>query len=455
MTGATGLLGPTGWTGVTGPQGLTGFTGCTGPTGPQGLSGLTGATGSTGPGFTGWTGPTGLQGLTGFTGSTGPTGRTGPTGCTGFTGPTGAGFTGPQGLQGFPGIDGDDGAPGLPGVTGPTGFSGPTGQQGSTGYTGLPGVTGLTGPQGATGFTGLTGPTGFAVVGSTGPTGPTGIAIGSTGPTGPGGGGGSLGTLPQYKNDYDAVVTNAVALNTYYYNLRGFLKIAGNTHVPTIYSSATVKQTFGTGGAAYTFQTYGTSTSMKSGSNGSWAYIIAGGSAQYTYFNQNCSVIFKGKLNVNTSSYMEIDFDGNQTTWGGTNVSGGQLADSYLVFSGTTLTCPSVGTYAGWSGTLTLPLNFWTSLQVGFYILITRIPYGTGGDFHNLTSVFDINGNVLVNKFETRYQFYGIFNFVLWTKEFFHFYSTAGNDWTFQEGVLFDASTTPLTISDWERVFGT
>ena len=121
----------TGPTGATGP-GLTGATGVVGPTG------VTGPTGATGPGLTGATGATGVTGPTGTTGATGP-GLTGATGATGVTGPTGT--TGATG-------------PGLTGATGATGVTGPTGTTGATG-------PGLTGPTGATGVTGAVGPTGL------------------------------------------------------------------------------------------------------------------------------------------------------------------------------------------------------------------------------------------------------------------------------------------------------
>ena len=316
----------------------------------------------------------------------------------------------------------------------PSSFVGTTGPIGPTGA-GATGPIGPTGTAGSAGSAGSTGPTGTA--GSAGSVG----ATGATGPAGSGGGGSGLGTLAMYKDDYDAVITNSVALNTYYYNLKGFLKITESVHIPIKFSSTTVKQTFA--GTGYSFLTRGTYTALTSGSNASWAYIIPTGNDNN--FNQSCSAIFKGKLNINTSSYFEINFDSNQNNWT-TGYSGSQNADSTLVFSGTSLSVPNVGSWSGYSA-LTPPANFWTTLQNGFYISLVRIPW-TGGDFHTLTTVYDINGNILINNFETRYAFYG----GTWTKEFFHFYSSANNNWTFNEGVLFDASTTPLTIADWERV---
>ena len=83
LSGASGLqgqTGPTGIQGVTGPTGPTGIQGVTGPTGPTGIQGVTGPTGPTGP--------TGIQGVTGPTGAASTV--AGPTGIQGPTGPTGA-----------------------------------------------------------------------------------------------------------------------------------------------------------------------------------------------------------------------------------------------------------------------------------------------------------------------------------------------------------------------------
>lgn len=118
---------------------------------PQRVVGPTGATGFLGPtgfSFTGPTGNTGAPGQATFTGATGPSGVTGATGTpgsatnTGATGPTGAqGNVGPQGAQGL-------------GITGPTGNTGPlgTGPTGNTGPVGAAStVTGPTGPAGSGG----------------------------------------------------------------------------------------------------------------------------------------------------------------------------------------------------------------------------------------------------------------------------------------------------------------
>ena len=124
------------------------------------LNDLSGAQGVMGP--TGGVGPTGPQGVIGFTGPTGAVGPTGPQGNLGPTGPQGnlgnLGPTGPQGNLGPTGPKGDTGQ----GTLGPTG---PTGPQGNLGPTGPQGVKGPTGPTGATGPTGPTGPSNLGAIG--------------------------------------------------------------------------------------------------------------------------------------------------------------------------------------------------------------------------------------------------------------------------------------------------
>ncbi len=110
----------------------------------------------TSAGTTGATGVSGPQGATGV-GSTGATGA-------GTTGATGVGTTGATGVPGSPG--GATGATGV-GTTGATGVPGPAG--GATGATGVgtTGATGVPGTQGATGV-GTTGATGAGTTGATG-----------------------------------------------------------------------------------------------------------------------------------------------------------------------------------------------------------------------------------------------------------------------------------------------
>jgi hypothetical protein len=142
------VVGPTGATGVQGASGSTGLTGSTGATGFQGASGSTGLTGSTGA-----TGYTGSTGATGFQGASGSTGLTGATGATGFQGASGStGLTGATGVQGASGSTGLTGASGVQGASGSTGLTGASGFIGSDGATGLTGATGVQGASGSTGF---------------------------------------------------------------------------------------------------------------------------------------------------------------------------------------------------------------------------------------------------------------------------------------------------------------
>jgi hypothetical protein len=228
LIGATGLQGPTGATGPQGPIGLTGAVGATGATGPQGPIGLTGAVGAAGPqgpiGLTGAVGATGAQGIQGLTGVQGATGATGAQGTAGTNGISvtnsqvindslritlsngttiNAGYvkgnTGPQGLTGATGPIGATGPQGSIGLTGAVGATGPQGIQGLTGAQGATGATGAQGPAGTNGISvtnsqvindslrinlsnGTTINAGY-VKGNTGATGPQG-PIGLTGPAG-------------------------------------------------------------------------------------------------------------------------------------------------------------------------------------------------------------------------------------------------------------------------------
>ena len=75
ITGATGLMGPTGIGGVNGVTGIAGVNGATGSQGVTGLSGTAGAAGATGS-----------QGVTGISGTAGAAGATGSQGVTGVAG---------------------------------------------------------------------------------------------------------------------------------------------------------------------------------------------------------------------------------------------------------------------------------------------------------------------------------------------------------------------------------
>lgn len=144
MSGAVGIQGPKGDTGLQGPQGIKGDTGEQGPVGPAGPQG-----------------EPGLQGPQGIQGERGPQGETGP-----------------QGLQGVKGeaFTYEDFSPEqLEALTGPQGPIGPEGPQGPKGdaftYSDFTEeqLRLLTGPKGDKGEQGLTGPQGEA-----GPQGPAG-----------------------------------------------------------------------------------------------------------------------------------------------------------------------------------------------------------------------------------------------------------------------------------------
>ncbi len=139
--------GPTGSLGPTGAQGVQGLIGPTGLPGAQGVQGLIGPTGPPGAqGVQGVIGPTGPPGAQGVQGLIGPTGSPGAQGVQGLIGPTG-----PPGAQGVQGLIGPTGPPGAQGVIGPTGPPGAQGVQGVIGPTGPPGAQGTQGIQGPPG----------------------------------------------------------------------------------------------------------------------------------------------------------------------------------------------------------------------------------------------------------------------------------------------------------------
>lgn len=93
LSGAQGIIGPTGAVGYTGSAGTNGYTGSIGYTGSAGTNGYTGSSGSAGA-----NGATGATGPIGYTGSVGPVGNTGNVGATGATGISGGiGYTGSAG----------------------------------------------------------------------------------------------------------------------------------------------------------------------------------------------------------------------------------------------------------------------------------------------------------------------------------------------------------------------
>jgi len=157
---STGALGVSGLTGTTGLQANQGVTGAA----LQGQTGIHGITGFSPVGVTGLQGDTGLIGHTGIS-------QQGATGIWGVEGITGSAFDGPTGVGGLTGIAGLVGATGLPGDTG---------IQGLTGAQAL-GATGLAGPTGLLGATGSIGTTGISASGVTGLGGATGVTVGVTG----------------------------------------------------------------------------------------------------------------------------------------------------------------------------------------------------------------------------------------------------------------------------------
>jgi hypothetical protein len=155
----SGVMGPSGPSGVQGPAGASGPAGINGTQGVQGLQGLIGAQGVQGAiggcgaqGLQGSTGGCGVQGVQGIQGTTGANGSNGVQGIQGTTGANGS-----NGVQGIQGTTGANGSNGVQGIQGTTGANGSNGVQGIQGTTGNNGTAGPTGPSGATGPSGTAG----------------------------------------------------------------------------------------------------------------------------------------------------------------------------------------------------------------------------------------------------------------------------------------------------------